>query len=85
MRVFRLPDSTIVVLLTNPMIVMRQAINGVLSRRKGDGYGWCHEGEHSNRRHRYRDAETEALGKGDQHAVEPRSTVPETSVVGGRV
>jgi len=84
MVVLGLSSGTILAFLTDRVIIMRQAISGVLRGGKGKSYGWCNEGECSKSRHRYRDAETEALGKSDQHALEPRSFAPETSVVGGR-
>ena len=45
----------------NRVIIMGQAIDGVLRRSKCHGYGWRHEGEHSKSRHRHRDTKSNTL------------------------
>jgi len=44
---------------TDRMVSMGQAIDGVFRRSKCHGYGWRHEGEHSESGHRDRDAEAD--------------------------
>jgi hypothetical protein len=40
-------NGIVFISVTNRMVVMRQAVHGVLGRRECDGYGWHHKGKDS--------------------------------------
>ena len=91
-RVLRLIKTAWVVVMiglvrvvpTDRMIAMSQTMSGSVSRRKCHGYGWRHEGEHSEGGHSKSYAKVDAPSQCCQHAAGARNSCTGGILLGAR-